>query len=354
MVPRHPARLGDRSHPSGTPLVTASANVLIENRRAAREGDIGQARWMAVGGADHVLINGRRCHRTMDPHSNCCQVEGGKHTIVSTQSPSAEKRSVPTIDTTIEVHFRAFIPNTLDFPDKPWFDGPIIDQTGSAGGLKIQFKGDDRGFFEDGTSRLESSLTVTVKASKVAAASGSGSIGVTHRRALAYGKEAYMMDQASAKDFGNRQSQSIRERDTTDRAVHGVFEASVGMPFHKVLAPNIDYHLDVWLLLLSASRAKLLFSGSHNAFPGYELYVVHNGVRENLWFYDPAPKPPDGARGHQIGVTGVFGNETGPGLINLNWREPISVPGASTECRRSNMGSRSPLSCYFAHEFSLP
>lgn len=79
---RKPSRLGDRSHPSLDPLVTASANVLIHGRRAARVGDRTRNNILAVEGTPTVLVNNRPLHRLLDRHSGSCSADGAPRVLV--------------------------------------------------------------------------------------------------------------------------------------------------------------------------------------------------------------------------------------------------------------------------------
>src|SRR6185369_5044345 len=73
--PRRAGRLGDQALASDNctrgPAVSASPNVLINNRRALRVADSGayggeQREWIAIGGAAAVAINNLPAHRMHD------------------------------------------------------------------------------------------------------------------------------------------------------------------------------------------------------------------------------------------------------------------------------------------------
>lgn len=93
-LPRLAGRLLDKSFPSRSPAVTASANVLVKNRHALREWDVGANGWQAIEGAPCVLINNRRAHRIQDAHSAsnlctaCCDVEYGNFETTAASHPS--------------------------------------------------------------------------------------------------------------------------------------------------------------------------------------------------------------------------------------------------------------------------
>lgn len=93
--PRLVGRLLDQSHPSRSHAVTASSNVLVNNRGALRQWDRGSDGWHAVEGAPCVLINNRRVHRIRDSHSSselcssCSTVLCGDHDNQTPANPTA-------------------------------------------------------------------------------------------------------------------------------------------------------------------------------------------------------------------------------------------------------------------------
>lgn len=55
--------------------------MLVNGKPVLREGDVGCGEWVAVEGARHVLVNGRRIHRINDRHSSSESCDGSSNTM---------------------------------------------------------------------------------------------------------------------------------------------------------------------------------------------------------------------------------------------------------------------------------
>ena len=136
-------RLGDQSRcASGSgPAISASANVLINNRGALRLDDAGThdgcSSWQARTGAPRVLINGRLAHRLLDVSSHSGQaaklVTGSATVLVRKQCISGKLRPLRA-----DV---AFV--ILDASDRPMADveAQVTTPAGESFMLRTDFEG---------------------------------------------------------------------------------------------------------------------------------------------------------------------------------------------------------------------
>ena len=211
-------------------------------------------------------------------------------------SHAIQRQEAPADATEVKAEFNAFIPGSLG----TWLPEPIISLlTG------WEFKTDDRGFGEEGTSRVHTAGTATMTSGAVTSARASHRVDASHRRSKTY--EA-PMGEPSGERWTYETKRADNRGSVTARTEGGVatFRLIGAAAYPFLPGPDIDF--DVTLTVAPAlgpgGGVVVTASGSHDAFPGYEALIVVGGARTVFYAYRP--------------------EDSGPGLMNLN--TSVSIP----------------------------
>jgi hypothetical protein len=169
-----------------------------------------------------------------------------------------------------------------------WFPEPPVGKVREVTDIYYcEAKTDERGFGEEGTSRVHKEGTVTIASDGFKGASSSQRIGVSHRRCET-DEGGWEKQSARASLGGSMSAEASRCQSKFD------FVGAAAYPFVPG-SPNIDFDVSASVVVErigNNSGVRVDFDGWHNAFPGYEGIVVINGTRHVVHRYMPEDEGP--------------------------------------------------------------
>lgn len=211
----------------------------------------------------------------------------------------------------IEIHFRAFIPDHLWQGNPHWIDRNWFFEPGVFPHFPSPYltRGDGRTFFEDGTSRLSSMVEFAKYDNRIELLLYLLEAGISSRKYV-WAKDGVLTEVLSEKSasLGSAPDNYVQVNGNSTKEVSFIFKSEAAHAFDPTVSPDIDYFVEFSVKINKLNDLEICIErGTHDWFPAYEAFVRTGGGLIKLYSFDPA------LRGQSV-----------PTLFNLNKSETIS------------------------------